>query len=586
LDAPLQLSKPSWPIKKKRRGAPRKPFKDCGPRQQHRRRKAAEMESSDHSNSSSRAAAAASSSSTWAITLRSFNSASANAMAAQSASSSSAAAAAAAAEAASSSADSDDYDAHFNCGDPVLLVHDDRFYFGCEQHMRTWALGSYTRAQHRAFWLEDCFRLEEDRYESSNRPDVARIKAALCQIAREHGGGSPPRDFVWLHGCKHSAQLHGFDPIEPHYWIYRVAFTDDGAAAASSSPALLAAPVEPPKKKQRTGASSPLSVVSVSTSSPASPPCLGAGPSDSPRRMSVEAAAEAMLSVQLANSSASAAAAASPHPHSSAAAAASPPRPISSAAAAASPHPIHSAAGAAAIQSSNSNSSAAVAELATLAAATAQQLNECKIDSETKIADLQADLRNAREQLEERKRETATAHDKTLEAWQSCMTDLHKLEQRLRESAVESATLEQKLKDLTEKHQVLLDEGNDKVVRIENELKRAVDERESANQALRHAREDLHDESCRLHNTFEAKTRAENALVDSQHEIDRLRKEKECTTCRDAQRSVIYLPCGHFHLCGDCDKRLHGEWGISIEESHFRCPVCRGEIVNRKKVFM
>ncbi|MBT9559837.1 MAG: protein kinase, partial [Myxococcales bacterium] len=47
----------------------------------------------------------------------------------------------------------------------------------------------------------------------------------------------------------------------------------------------------------------------------------------------------------------------------------------------------------------------------------------------------------------------------------------------------------------------------------------------------------------------------------------------ECVLCLDAQRSTAFVPCGHVCCCADC------------AEDVAQCPVCRGAVQERLKVF-
>ena len=48
----------------------------------------------------------------------------------------------------------------------------------------------------------------------------------------------------------------------------------------------------------------------------------------------------------------------------------------------------------------------------------------------------------------------------------------------------------------------------------------------------------------------------------------------ECVVCMDANKDTLLLPCMHLCVCGQCASAL----------SH--CPICRGEVDDKKRVFL
>jgi len=51
----------------------------------------------------------------------------------------------------------------------------------------------------------------------------------------------------------------------------------------------------------------------------------------------------------------------------------------------------------------------------------------------------------------------------------------------------------------------------------------------------------------------------------------------ECALCLDAPVSIVFVPCGHMAVCGDCSKSLG---------NRAPCPICRKTIKHMQKVFM
>lgn len=46
--------------------------------------------------------------------------------------------------------------------------------------------------------------------------------------------------------------------------------------------------------------------------------------------------------------------------------------------------------------------------------------------------------------------------------------------------------------------------------------------------------------------------------------------QPDCSICMSSLKELVYVPCGHFVSCGDCDKRMQKR----------NCPICRTVIVN------
>jgi len=51
--------------------------------------------------------------------------------------------------------------------------------------------------------------------------------------------------------------------------------------------------------------------------------------------------------------------------------------------------------------------------------------------------------------------------------------------------------------------------------------------------------------------------------VDMLKENEKLREERTCKVCMDAEVNTVFLPCGHFVCCGECSQQLQ------------TCPICR-----------
>ncbi|MGL5935416.1 MAG: RING-HC finger protein [Cetobacterium sp.] len=47
----------------------------------------------------------------------------------------------------------------------------------------------------------------------------------------------------------------------------------------------------------------------------------------------------------------------------------------------------------------------------------------------------------------------------------------------------------------------------------------------------------------------------------------------DCSICLSAPKVLVYVPCGHFISCSDCDNRLKNSFNR-------KCPICRTNITN------
>ena len=54
-------------------------------------------------------------------------------------------------------------------------------------------------------------------------------------------------------------------------------------------------------------------------------------------------------------------------------------------------------------------------------------------------------------------------------------------------------------------------------------------------------------------------------------ENEKLKEERTCKVCMDAEVNTVFLPCGHFICCAECAKNVQ------------RCPICRVFIVGTVK---
>lgn len=62
--------------------------------------------------------------------------------------------------------------------------------------------------------------------------------------------------------------------------------------------------------------------------------------------------------------------------------------------------------------------------------------------------------------------------------------------------------------------------------------------------------------------------------VDDEKEED---EDKRCIICFENKIKYIFIPCGHFIVCGTCAKRVY--------ETTSKCPTCRHRYTNLTKVF-
>ena len=63
-------------------------------------------------------------------------------------------------------------------------------------------------------------------------------------------------------------------------------------------------------------------------------------------------------------------------------------------------------------------------------------------------------------------------------------------------------------------------------------------------------------------------------MKEVEREIKRLREEKMCKICLDADAAVVFDPCGHLTTCTGCSSSLT------------KCPICRVRVKKKIRVFM
>ena len=52
-----------------------------------------------------------------------------------------------------------------------------------------------------------------------------------------------------------------------------------------------------------------------------------------------------------------------------------------------------------------------------------------------------------------------------------------------------------------------------------------------------------------------------------------------CAICFDAERGVLYMPCGHLAACAACDATLAA--AAAAADRAAECPMCQTEVVSR-----
>ena len=48
-----------------------------------------------------------------------------------------------------------------------------------------------------------------------------------------------------------------------------------------------------------------------------------------------------------------------------------------------------------------------------------------------------------------------------------------------------------------------------------------------------------------------------------------------CSVCLDAPKSLVFIPCGHYHTCADCFAGMQRSAGAPLT---LRCPICRQQV--------
>lgn len=56
--------------------------------------------------------------------------------------------------------------------------------------------------------------------------------------------------------------------------------------------------------------------------------------------------------------------------------------------------------------------------------------------------------------------------------------------------------------------------------------------------------------------------------------LRQLQEERTCKVCMDKLVSIVFIPCGHLVVCGDCAASLR------------HCPICRAVIRGSVRAFM
>eukprot|EP00062_Callorhinchus_milii_P004742 gi/632943727/ref/XP_007887106.1/ PREDICTED: baculoviral IAP repeat-containing protein 7-like [Callorhinchus milii] len=62
--------------------------------------------------------------------------------------------------------------------------------------------------------------------------------------------------------------------------------------------------------------------------------------------------------------------------------------------------------------------------------------------------------------------------------------------------------------------------------------------------------------------------------LSAEEQLRRLKEERTCKVCMDKEVSIVFIPCGHLVVCGDCAPNLR------------RCPICRALIRGSVRAFM
>lgn len=59
--------------------------------------------------------------------------------------------------------------------------------------------------------------------------------------------------------------------------------------------------------------------------------------------------------------------------------------------------------------------------------------------------------------------------------------------------------------------------------------------------------------------------------------MEKMEEKVTCKLCMDAEVATVFTPCGHACCCQDC--------GLSINPVLVKCPICRGDIVSKDRIF-
>ncbi|XP_051889322.1 baculoviral IAP repeat-containing protein 7-like [Pristis pectinata] len=72
----------------------------------------------------------------------------------------------------------------------------------------------------------------------------------------------------------------------------------------------------------------------------------------------------------------------------------------------------------------------------------------------------------------------------------------------------------------------------------------------------------------------EGERRRPTAGLSAEEQLRQLKSERTCKVCMDKDVCIVFLPCGHLVVCGDCAPNLR------------RCPICRALIRGSVRAFM
>lgn len=62
---------------------------------------------------------------------------------------------------------------------------------------------------------------------------------------------------------------------------------------------------------------------------------------------------------------------------------------------------------------------------------------------------------------------------------------------------------------------------------------------------------------------------------------EKVRSDRTCTICINAESTHLFIPCGHFCICEDCASQI-----MQDSDNVKMCPICKAQISSVHKVYI